>query len=138
MEEELLDKNEYENPNGKFKTSGGLTPEGIIFQKHYGFECIDDSIKFFEIWKSYYEKAGNKRFIIVNVSELEDSTAESRKYMNKMVLGQDSIFERIAIVGGNFLNRALANMYSKLAKIPMKLFKTDSEAMKWLKEGMGG
>ena len=137
MEKEPQDKMEYINPNTKFKTEWELTPEGIISQKHFGFQDLDDSIKMMEIWESYYKKTGKKIFMILDVSGLDKSTPEANKYLNKLVLGSGSPFEKLAIVGGNFFIRTMANMYSKIAKTPMKLFKTEAEAMKWIKEGLG-
>ena len=89
-----------------------------------------------KIWQSYYEKGNKKLFMILDVSGLDKATPEANKYLNKMVLSSDSLFEKMAIIGGNFFNRTLANMYSKLSNIPMRLFKTKAEATIWVKEGL--
>lgn len=136
MEKDSKDKMEYKNPNTNFKTVWNIDNQGVINQKHFGNQNIDDALEMMKIWEAYYKERNKKLFMVLDVTGLEKASPEANKYLNEKVLSKDSLFARMAIVGGNFFNRTLANMYSKLSNIPMRLFKTTDDATKWVKDGI--
>ena len=132
MPSQQLNSIEFEISEGQFKHSQHEA-DGIVFATNTGVMDLDSAHKLVETLRNTHRNSGATYPMLLDVQALDEATVEARKIWTDNLLGKDSPFTKLAVVGGSFWIRTLANMYARIASIPMKLFKTNEEALTWLK-----
>jgi len=86
-----------------------------------------------EVFKKLVKKIKGKKLLLVEVG----ATEIPKEVRNYQVAEGPKIFDKIATVGGNPVSRVIVSFYLGLTKmpIPMQIFGTVDEAIRWLKEG---
>jgi hypothetical protein len=124
----------YASPDGRFAFEIFVGDDGIVYAASRGYEdkqCADGVRELFTEIQSHL---GRSYLICIDITGLEEITPEARKVWSDTALSKDSPFVRVGLCGGGFFVRSLMNFYSRIAKMPVRLFKTREETVAWLKE----
>lgn len=124
----------FESPDGSYHVRFWIGEQNILFSEAAGYEDIDSSRKIVDILRHHHQQTGEKLILCLDATNYTGLAPESRKYMRDSLLQRDSFISRFAVIGGNFITRNLFNLYTKVASIPMRLFKTKQQAVSWLNE----
>jgi hypothetical protein len=124
----------FETPDGQYRIRFHTDEHGILFVEATGYEDFESSKRIVSKLREHYEKLGTRFKACLDATGYEGLAPESRKYMRDSLLQKDSVFERFAVIGGNLFTRNLFNLYTRVAKIPMRVFKTREAAVDWLLE----
>ena len=135
MDENTSNHVKIKSDDGKFEYTQYEGEDGIVYAKAVGHQDVGSANKIAELSKEVHRRLGRKFSWALDVSDLEKVEPEARKVMSDNTLAKDSVVENMAIIGANFFIRNLMNMYAKVSKVPVRVFKTKEEAVSWLKEG---
>ncbi len=123
-----------ESPDGKYRVRFQMGEDHVVHAEAFGYEDFDSSKEVVEILRGYYSRTGKKLRLCLDATQHAGLAPESRTYMREALLAHDSFVCKFSVVGGNMVTRNIFNMYSKIANIPMKVFKTREQALAWLAE----
>jgi hypothetical protein len=135
MSENVKGQIKVKSADGKFEFTQYEDDDGIFYGKPVGFQDAESSNKILETIESTSRRFGRKLLYVLDVSDLDEITPEARKILSDWALPAESVFERLAVLGGNFFMRTLFNMWTRVSKSFMKMFKVREKALSWLKEG---
>jgi hypothetical protein len=135
MSENPKNQVEFKSADGKFEFTQHEDDDGVFHGKPAGFQDAESSYKIVELIESTSRRVGKKLLYVLDVSGLDEITPEARKVLSDWALPAESVFERLAVLGGNFFMRTLFNMWTKVSKSFMRMFKVREKALSWLKEG---
>jgi hypothetical protein len=124
--------------DNKQKTSQGevwMDEDRILYQVYpTGTEIrFEDSLNELEIYQTRFCKKG-KRPIVVDITNIKSVSKESRDIYASEEMGET--ISAAALIVGNPVSRIMGNFYIGInkTKIPVRMFTTTGEAIKWLKE----
>lgn len=124
---------QFSTNNGQFEFRQWLDEDGIVNAKSSGMQDVDASNRIIAAYQAAYESLGYKYLHVLDVSELKDVPPEAAKLMKGFCLAESSPMSRMAVFGSGFFMRTFFNMYAKISSIPMRVFKTQEEAVTWVK-----
>jgi hypothetical protein len=124
----------YSSPDGQYSFDIRAGDDGIAHGTSRGYEDVTAAHAVRALFFEVQEHLGRPYSICFDISQLEELTPEARKIWSDTALSKDSPFTRVAVCGGGFFMRSLMNFYSRIAHMPVRLFKTREEAVAWLEE----
>jgi len=125
---------EFEDRANGYRARFRLGEDGILYSVAEGFETLDSAKRIVATLRDFQRKEGSPVRCCLDVRGYTGQQPESRKYMRDSVLGEDSPMRAFAVIGGNLLTRSLFNMFARISRIPLKVFKTRESAVAWLEE----
>jgi len=124
----------YSSPDGEYFFDVHVGDDGIVYGTTRGSEDEQGAEGVRTLFSEIRVHLGRRYSMCLDISQLEGLTPEARKIWSDTALSKDSPFVRVALFGGGFFIRSLMNFYSRIAKIPVRLFKGREEAVAWLEE----
>ena len=125
---------EYTSPDGKLTSGIYLADDGIVYAWSKGFEDEETARQMFAAFQRMHETIARRFLLCIDISGLEGMTPEARRVWGELAFAADSVIERVAIHGGSFFMKTLVNFYTRIAKVPARVFNSKAEAVSWLKE----
>lgn len=127
---------EVKGSSGKFNASIWEDKEDIVHVKVNGYHDLEGSKKIADEVDVVYREKGKKLFGLLDFTDLEETKPEARKYMAEKFHSEDSVFKSIAIFGCKYFIRTLMNLHARISRTSTRVFKTEDEAIAWLKGEM--
>jgi hypothetical protein len=124
----------YSSPDGKYSFSAYVGDDGIAYGTSKGYENEESALGTRAIFIEIHSFLKKPFPLCLDISALEELTPEARKVWSNTALSKDSPLLPVALHGGGFFIRSLMNFYARIARMPVRLFKTKEEAVAWLKE----
>jgi hypothetical protein len=131
--ENLLYSGEHSTPDG-YSFRMNVRADGIGFGVSCGYETMEIAHGIRALFVEAREKLGKPYPMCFDISKLEGLDPRARKIWSNTALSKDGPFSRVAIHGGNFFVMSLMNFYARIARIPVRCFKTQDAALAWLKD----
>ena len=117
---------------GKYKI---WVNDGIIFGQLSGIHDKKDAET---VIKEFHALMGKEKIrkILIDMSNIEKATLEARKIHLDNLVSRPDIFNKLALFGANTMNRVMANLFIRAAKMgnKVKYFNSENDALDWLKE----
>ena len=135
MTDSSSNKIEIRSPDGKYWSTIELGDDGIVFLKTVGYQDLEYCVQVRDALLSVYEAKGDRYCLCFDITEFDDVAPEGRQIMSTALLGKDSPLEKFGLFGGSFFMRRFFNLYGKISKVPMRVFKTKEETLAWLGKG---
>ena len=124
---------EYRSPDGTF-TYDISQGAGFYVLNQAGEESLADAKHLAAALQDLHRRVGNRYALLMPLPEdFKGAKPEARKVMSDTVLTENSPLSKFAIYGGSFLLRSMFNLYTRVSKVPVRLFATREEAEAWLK-----
>jgi len=124
----------FASPNGEYSFDIYVGDDGIAYGTSRGYEDKQSSESIRALFYEIQSHLGRHYSICFDISQLEELTPQARTVWSDTALAKNSPFVRVAVFGGGFFIRSLMNFYARIAHMPVRLFKTRSEAVAWLEE----
>lgn len=123
---------EYVSPDGRYRHEHYLSSDGIVYAVSSGYEDEESARATLAAFQETYAKSGRRFAMCMDVSDLDQITPEARRVWNRFAFCAESVFESVALYGGNLFVGVLLNLYARVASIPVRHTKTRAQAVEWL------
>lgn len=126
----MEEKEEIITKSGKVWIEDGIIRSKVLIKDEYTLEHAMDDAKAF---RKLVEKIKGKKLLLVEPGNILKVSKETRKYQ---VIEGPKIVDKIAQVIENPVTKTIVSFFLGLSKmpIPIKMFNSVDEAVKWLKE----
>jgi len=133
------------SPAGMLYSGEHSTPDGYSFRMHIGedgigiavsngFETEALALNLRSLFLEAREVMGKPYRMCFDITNLEGMEPRARKIWSDTALDKNGPFSRVAVHGGGFFIMSLMNFYARIARIPVRCFKTRADAIAWLGE----
>jgi hypothetical protein len=122
------------SPDGKHSFEISVGDDGIAYGISNGYENEEAAHGVRALFFEVHSHLGRPYPICFDISGLKEISPAARKIWSNTALAEDSPFTRVAVYGGGFFISSLMNFYARIAKMPVRLFKTKEDAVAWLEE----
>jgi len=125
---------EYRSPDGKFTYA---ISEGAGFYELFqvGEQSLADAKHLSATLVDLSRRLGSRYALLMPLpAEFRGAKPEARRVMSDTVLTEKSPLSKFAIYGGSFVVRSMFNLYTRVSKVPARLFATREEAEAWVKD----
>ena len=124
---------EFVSPDGRFSFRQYLGDDGIVYLSCTGYEDEESAKAIMADLREVHSRIDRRYPLCIDLAELKEMTPEARRLWGEFAFAGESVLQRVAAHGGSFFMRGVINFYARIAKMQVRVFKTQTEAVSWLK-----